>query len=128
MTTRLSPFSTLILLWLVATACGRGQPCAPAIATPAPSGRDDGAPLPSSEIETDLPDAVQQTLLRPFTGDFDAILERRLLRVGVTFDRTLYFVDKGVSRGIVSEYARRMEEQINAKRPRAAKVQVFLIP
>lgn len=126
-----SAFSAFVLLGLIATACGSDEPSASAIPSSTattPSGKDGEEPLPSSELETQLPPSVRQALLEPFTGDFDAIIERRLLRVGVTFDRTLYFVDKGVPRGIASEYGRHMEEQINAKRPRAAKVHVFLVP
>jgi hypothetical protein len=40
-----------------------------------------------------LPDAVRAVLDKPFTGDFDAQVARRLIRVGVTFNRTHYFID-----------------------------------
>jgi membrane-bound lytic murein transglycosylase MltF len=133
MMSRTAMFSSFILLGLLATACGRSEPSTSetetsATGTSATTSQNADTPQPSSELETHLPDSVQQELLRPFDGDFDAIIQRRLLRVGVTFDRTLYFVDKGVPRGIASEYGRRMEEQINARRPRAARVHVFLIP
>jgi hypothetical protein len=36
---------------------------------------------------------------KPFTGDFDALVKRRSIRVGVTFNRTHYFIDKGQERG-----------------------------
>ena len=36
---------------------------------------------------------------KPFTGDFDEMLKRRAIRVGVTFNRTHYFIDKGKSVG-----------------------------
>jgi hypothetical protein len=32
---------------------------------------------------------------KPWKGDFDAMLERRLIRVIVPYSRTLYFNDKG---------------------------------
>ena len=45
-----------------------------------------------------LPDAVRLVLDKPFTGDFDEMLKRRAIRVGVTFNRTHYFIDKGRTR------------------------------
>ena len=36
---------------------------------------------------------------KPFTGDFDAMVKRRAIRVAVTFNRTHYFLDKGQERG-----------------------------
>ena len=39
----------------------------------------------------------------PFTGDFDEIVKRRLIRVGVTFNRTHYFIDRGAEHGITYE-------------------------
>ena len=36
---------------------------------------------------------------KPWKGDFDAMLERRIIRVLVPYSRTLYFVDKGRERG-----------------------------
>jgi len=37
-------------------------------------------------------------ITKPFTGDFNQMVSRRLIRVGVTRNRTFYFVDKGVQR------------------------------
>ena len=37
---------------------------------------------------------------KPWTGDFDAMLERRMIRVLVPYSRTLYFNDKGRERGL----------------------------
>jgi hypothetical protein len=35
---------------------------------------------------------------KPWRGDFDALLERRMIRVLVPYSRTLFFVDKGRER------------------------------
>ena len=40
---------------------------------------------------------------REFSGDFDAMVERRAIRVLVPYSRTLYFNDKGRARGITAE-------------------------
>ena len=39
-------------------------------------------------------------MLKPFTGDLDEMIKRRVIRIGVTFNRTFYFVDKGVQHGV----------------------------
>jgi len=50
-----------------------------------------------------------------WTGDFDGMLERRVIRVFVPYSRTLYFVDKGRERGISAENARDFEQYLNKK-------------
>ncbi|SAL83290.1 lytic transglycosylase catalytic subunit [Caballeronia choica] len=69
--------------------------------------------------------------VKPWTGDFDAMLERRSIRFLVPYSRTLYFNDKGRERGLTAELARDFERYVNmryasqlGKRP----VTVFLIP
>ena len=71
------------------------------------------APLPPSELETQLPPEVRDAVLKPWTGDLDAMVRRRVVRVGTTFNRSFYFVDKGVQRGVVYEFGRLMEERLN---------------
>lgn len=46
-------------------------------------------------------------------GDFDGMLERRLIRVLVPYSRTLYFVDHGVPRGITADLVREFERYLN---------------
>ncbi len=43
------------------------------------------------------------------------MVKRRLIRLGVTFNRTFYFVDKGVQRGAAHEYATLFEDEPNKK-------------
>ncbi|WP_168792013.1 transglycosylase SLT domain-containing protein [Paraburkholderia aromaticivorans] len=69
--------------------------------------------------------------IKPWTGDFDAMLERRMIRFLVPYSRTLYFVDKGRERGLSAELARDFERYINKRyanqlgnRP----VTIYLIP
>ena len=52
---------------------------------------------------------------RKITGDFDSMLERRLIRVLVPYSRTLYYNDKGRERGLTAELVRDFEEWINKK-------------
>jgi membrane-bound lytic murein transglycosylase MltF len=76
-----------------------------------------------------LPESVRDAVLNSFTGDFDQMVERRLIRVGVVFNRTFYFVDKGVQRGIAYDYGRLMEDRLNEKlKTGNIKVNVFFVP
>ena len=50
---------------------------------------------------------------RPWKGDFDAMLERRMIRIDTPRSRTLYYVDKGRERGLTVELARDFERWIN---------------
>ena len=88
------------------------------------------APLPPSELETQLPPAVREIVLKPFTGDLDEMVKRRLVRIGVTFNRTFYFVDKGVQRGVAYEYGQLVEERLNKhfKTGTDNKVHVVFVP
>jgi len=52
---------------------------------------------------------------RVHKDDFDAMLERRYLRVVVPLSRTLYFNDKGHERGITAEMMRDFERYLNRK-------------
>jgi membrane-bound lytic murein transglycosylase MltF len=52
---------------------------------------------------------------KPWTGDFDAMLERRLIRFLVPYSRTLFFNDKGRERGLTAELARDFERHVNQK-------------
>ena len=48
-------------------------------------------------------------------GDFDQMLERRMIRVYAPYSRSLYFVDKGRERGIEAELVRDFEQWLNRK-------------
>lgn len=52
---------------------------------------------------------------KPWTGDFDGMLERRLVRVYLPYSRSLYFVDKGRERGLAIDLVRDLERWINQK-------------
>ena len=57
------------------------------------------------------------------------MVKRRLIRIGVTFNRTLYFVDKGEQRGGAYEYGKLFEDELNKKlKTGNLKVHVFFAP
>jgi len=91
------------------TACGGDKPPAPQAAPV----EETEAPLPPSVLETRLPPSVRAAVLKPFTGDLDSLVKRRVVRIGVAFNRTFYYVDKGVPRGIAYEYGQLVEARLN---------------
>jgi membrane-bound lytic murein transglycosylase MltF len=55
------------------------------------------------------------TEAREWKGDFDGMLQRRMIRVLVPYSRTLYYNDKGRERGISAEGVRAFEQYLNKK-------------
>jgi membrane-bound lytic murein transglycosylase MltF len=129
---------TLAVSAMTITGCGGGTPGTPAdtasapVASPqatAPAADDPDAPLPPPAFETALPEGVRNLLAKPFTGDFDEMVARRMVRVGVTFNRTFYFVDKGVQRGAAYEFGKAFEDDLNKRlKTGNAKVNVVFVP
>jgi membrane-bound lytic murein transglycosylase MltF len=56
---------------------------------------------------------------KPWTGDFDKMLERRMIRVYAPFSRSLYLNDDGRERGIAVELVRDWERYLNIKYAKA---------
>ncbi len=121
----------IALMLMAAAACaGQQQETAPpqaSTASPQP-GADETIPATASPYDA-LPEAVQLALDKPFTGDFDAMVKRRSIRVGVTFNRTHYFVDKGQERGITYESLKLFENDLNTKlKTGNLKVHIVMVP
>ena len=49
---------------------------------------------------SEIPEEMRSLLHESFSGDFDEMVKRRIIRAGVPFNRTFYFIDKGVQRGL----------------------------
>jgi membrane-bound lytic murein transglycosylase MltF len=52
---------------------------------------------------------------KPWFGDFDKLLERRMIRVYAPYSRSLYISDKGRERGLAVELVRDWERYLNIK-------------
>jgi membrane-bound lytic murein transglycosylase MltF len=121
-----------ILLILSSWGCSgpTGTPDSASTATPAPAAvLQEEEPLPPLEFESALPESVRLSIDRPFTGDLDEMVKRRMIRVGVTFNRTHYFVDNGVQRGVVYEHLKLFEDTLNKKlRTGNLKVHIVFVP
>ena len=96
-------------------------------ATPAVAQHSATAPAPESASAA----KVRQLSLaeKPWTGDFDRMVERRMIRVLVPYSRTLYFNDKGRERGLTAELVRDFEQYVNRKLKTGKRpITVYLIP
>ena len=73
--------------------------------------------------------AATLEVMRPWTGDLDGMIKRRAIRVATTYNKTLYFIDKGVQRGAVYEAYKLFEDELNAKlKTKHLRVNVVFIP
>jgi membrane-bound lytic murein transglycosylase MltF len=64
-----------------------------------------------------------------FTGDWDEIKQRGILRALVVYSRTLYFVDRGKQRGATAEILKVLEADLNAQlKTKALRFNVVFIP
>jgi membrane-bound lytic murein transglycosylase MltF len=64
--------------------------------------------------DADLPPDARPGIGTLYAGDLDGMLRRRVIRVGVTCNRTHYFIDNGVQRGLTYEYTKLFEERLNS--------------
>jgi hypothetical protein len=109
--------ASLLILTLASGGCSGGKE----EARPENVSKDAAQPnepkeeLPPPAYESELPAEVRNIIDKPDTGDFDGMVERRTIRAGVTYNRTHYFVDKGVQRGVAYEYLKLFEDELNKK-------------
>jgi ABC-type amino acid transport substrate-binding protein len=120
-----------VLGTLVSAACAAPPP---EDGKPSPASREAAAstapaeePLPPPAYESALPEDMRSLVDSSFTGDFDEMVKRRIVRVAVPFNRSFYFVDKGVQRGLSYEYLVLFEEQLN-KKLNTGNLKVHVVP
>lgn len=78
--------------------------------------------------------APEQTI-KAWTGDFDAMVERRVIRVLTVNSKTQYFIDKGTQRGATYDAFRLFEDELNKNlvkqgrlKNKHLKVRIMFIP
>lgn len=89
----------------------------------------DAQPAPAKSSEAQL--RRMKLTGQSWVGDFDGMIERRLIRVAVPYSRSLYYHDGGRERGLTAEAVRQFEIFINRKyRANLAKrpITMLLIP
>jgi ABC-type amino acid transport substrate-binding protein len=100
------------------------------LALPIPPAPAQTAKPPAGKAVVDKQPRRQLTIAnKPWQGDFDRMLARRMIRVLVPYSRTLYFNDKGQERGLVADTVRDFERYINKKHQTGKRpVTVYMIP
>ena len=93
-----------------------------------------GAALPAPAEEAPKAPPKKRALptaAKVWKGDFDKMVERRMVRVVVPYSRTLYFNDKGRERGVTADHVRDFEQFINRKYAKTLgkrPITVYMIP
>ena len=105
--------TALVFLWAACPVLAQAQ--SPGEQAPALT---DAAPVRQLNIQN-----------KPWTGDLDQLLERRMIRVLVPYSRTLFYTDKGRERGITADTVREFEMYLNQKYKTGKRpVTVYLLP
>ena len=89
-----------------------------------------GVALGAAPAKLERAEHTLEVGMRPFTGDFDAMAKRRLVRVLVPFSKTFYYVERGRPRGVSADIIEALEQHLNAtlKTPRSLKLRVVALP
>jgi len=114
--TLLGGLVAVVLTW-TASVSAQPQPAAPTTAA-----ASDGAPEKLRRLTI---------ANKPWMGDFDRMLERRVIRVSAPYSRSLFFSDKGRERGLAAELIRDFERYINIKYARQLgkrPLTIYIIP
>jgi len=90
----------------------------------------DQAATPADSVARDIvPDITGPAIREKWTGDLDGMVKRRVIRAGVTYSRTHYFIDQGTQRGIAYESLKLFEDELNAKyKTGNLKIHVVFLP
>ena len=103
-----------------------GADTAPVTTTESPDPTNIGSIVPAAD--QGLP-AELAPLNEAWTGDFDGMVERRVIRILVVFSKMLYFLDGAEQRGVTYEATKLFEEHVNDLLDTGTlKVHVLLIP
>ena len=115
-------FRVLVLVISMFVGSVGAQAASPASATPAQAA--------SAEPAADVPRKLS-IVNKKWTGDFDKMLERRMIRVYAPYSRSLFFNDKGRERGLSAEIVRDFERWLNkkyAKQLGKRPLTIYLVP
>lgn len=100
--------STLLVLIFGLAACSGGDGAQADL----DSVSDPSGAASSQTTAVEMPAMVEE-VLGPFHGDFDAMVEKREIRVLVTYNLTNFFLDGGTQRGITADGLREFEKFLN---------------
>jgi membrane-bound lytic murein transglycosylase MltF len=122
-------------MFVATDACGRrgdtSQPRPAAVPTsgsPAPAAAASASPEPGPAAEVPSDSAIA-AMLGPWTGDLDGMVERRYIRMLVTFSKTNYLLDKAEQHGATFDGGKLFEDFLNKRlESKHIRVQVAFIP
>ena len=66
-------------------------------------------------------ETVLGSISRPFTGDLEALVQRRVIRALVAPSRTQYWIDRGKQTGAQYDLLTRLEHELNRRYQKAGK-------
>jgi len=112
-------FLLVLFAVVLSGACQQSQPKATS-QSPAPSATSASAVAQEPEALEPAPEAtplpnVVDRFVKPWKGDLDGMIERRVIRVLTVQNPVLYFVDKGREVGITYETIKAFEKELNQK-------------
>ena len=85
-----------------------------------------GAQAPTEKGRTGLSLAE---ILKPWTGDYDGMVQRRLIRILTTYSKTQYFIDRGTPRGTAYDQGRLLEDELNKTLGKGTlKINIVFVP
>ena len=132
---RISKVVTMTLLAVVLAACSGPQTEDSGAQTPESMASAEAAAADGEELVAALGDphlalpAGSKEALDPWTGDFDAMVERRIVRALVVPNRISYFLDGPNQQGVAYELLTQFEDRINeGLQSGHLKVYVVIIP
>ena len=134
------PLPVTLVAVLLGVACQGPPPPPPASPAPVSAGAPNPAPAaasprPAAPAEEALEPAPEPTpmppglapLVKPWKGDLDGMIKRRIIRVLTVQNPLLYFVDKGREVGVTYETMKAFEATLN-KKIGSKLLKVYVIP
>jgi len=79
------------------------------------------APAQSTSPQTKAPTIAPPIAAKQWTGDLDALLQHRVIRVAVPYSKTFYYQVNGVQYGVAYEVGKAFEDFLNKKYPQKNK-------
>lgn len=74
-------------------------------------------------------DVVAGPGFKPWTGDFDGMEKRRLIRILVPYSKTIYFIDRGRQLGTAVDLGLALEKELNAsRRKEIQRIRIAFVP
>jgi membrane-bound lytic murein transglycosylase MltF len=123
--------SHLLTCWWLALAAGVALLGAAYVDPAHAADQPKSSEKPQSRKLTVEPREIQ----KPWTGDLDGMVQRRIIRVLTVYSKTFYFTDKGTQRGVTYEAFQLFEQDLNkklasakTKKEKHLKVQVIFVP